>query len=102
MADDQPSAPPATADAPVSVINLQIVSPSVGVNTLTFPALAASTTVGQLKEKIRETLPLRPAADQQRLIHRGRLLARDTESLHDVFGEETVGSHTYSLSYPNC
>lgn len=73
-------------------VNLQILSPSVGVNTLAFPGLAASTTIGQLKEKIRENLPLRPAADQQRLIHRGRLLARDNETLQDVFGEEAVRS----------
>lgn len=101
MAEEQPSltpAPaPAEAEADVGVaagcVNLQILSPSVGVNTLAFPGLETSTTVTQLKEKIREILPLRPAGDQQRLIHRGRLLARDTETLLEVFGEEAVSSH---------
>lgn len=100
MADDQPSLPQAAADASANVVNLQILSPSVGVNTLSFPALAASTTVAQLKQKIRETLPLQPAADQQRLIHRGRLLARDTESLRDIFGEEAVGRQLNTSTKP--
>ncbi|KAK3325345.1 ubiquitin family protein [Apodospora peruviana] len=98
MAEDRPSSPhgdAAALDHPPppapSNVNLQIVSPSVGVNApLSFPGLASSATVGQLKEKIRESLPLRPADDQQRLIHRGRLLARDSDTLQDVFGEEML------------
>ncbi|KAM7215113.1 ubiquitin family protein, partial [Rhypophila decipiens] len=73
-----------------SGVHLQVLSPSVGVNTLYYHGLAATTTVAQLKEKIRDALPLRPAGDHQRLIHRGRLLARDTESLQEVFGEEAI------------
>ncbi|KAK0635708.1 hypothetical protein B0T17DRAFT_53448 [Bombardia bombarda] len=84
MADEQP-----TSSSP-SAVNLQIVSPSVGVNTLSFPGLAAATTVRELKEKIRDVLPSRPAHDQQRLIHRGRLLARDSDTLQTVFGEEML------------
>jgi len=94
MAEEQPSLTPAPAGADAAAaagcVNLQILSPSVGVDTLAFPGLAASTTVTQLKEKIRGILPLRPAGDQQRLIHRGRLLARDGETLLEVFGEEAV------------
>ncbi len=72
-------------------VNLQIVSPSVGVNRpLLFPGTLASTTIRQLKEKIRETLPLRPADEHQRLIHRGRALMRDSDTLLDVFGAEAV------------
>lgn len=71
--------------------NLQIVSPSTAVNRpLLFPGIAATTTIKQLKEKIRESLPLRPADDHQRLIHRGRALMRETDSLLEVFGEPTV------------
>lgn len=74
-------------------VNLQVVSPSIGVGRpLSFSDLPASTTIQQLKEKIRSTLPIKPADDQQRLIHRGRLLARDDETLQDVFGAETVRS----------
>ena len=91
MADERPgSAPPASQGDAALVVNLQIVSPSVGVGNLRFPDLPATTTVQQLKEKIRESLAWRPADDHQRLIHRGRLLARATDTLQDVFGEESV------------
>lgn len=91
MADERPSsAPPESQGDAALVVNLQIVSPSVGVGNLRFPELPATTTVQQLKEKIRESLAWRPADDHQRLIHRGRLLARDNDTLQDVFGEESV------------
>lgn len=91
MADDRPSsAPPASHDDAPLAVNLQIVSPSAGVGNLRFPDLPAATTLRQLKEKIRETLSWHPADDHQRLIHRGRLLARDTDTLQNVFGEEPV------------
>jgi hypothetical protein len=73
------------------VVTLQVVSPSVGVTRpLFFTDLAADTTLKQLKEKIRQMLPLRPADDHQRLIYRGRALIRDTETLLDIFGEDAV------------
>ena len=73
------------------VVTLQVVSPSVGVTRpLLFTDLAADTTLKQLKEKIRQMLPLRPADDHQRLIYRGRALIRDTETLLDIFGEDAV------------
>lgn len=95
MADNPPTATPSSGsqgdrDAAL-VVNLQIVSPSRGVGPLWFPGLPAATTVQQLKERIRETLASRPADENQRLIHRGRLLRRDTDTLQDVLGEEAVG-----------
>lgn len=82
-------ADPASSDQPV--INLQVVSPSVGVNRpLLFPGLPASTTIKQLKERIRQSLPLRPSDENQRLIYRGRALSRDTDSLLDIFGTDAV------------
>ena len=98
MADTQPGEPQPNSEAaalPLTV-NLQIVSPSDGVGPLSFPALPSNTTVRQLKDKIRDALPSRPADDQQRLIHRGRLLARDGDTLRDVFGEELVGPNLAS------
>lgn len=81
-------------------VNLQVVSPSVGVSRpLLFPDLDASATIKQLKEKIRQMLPLRPADDHQRLIHRGRALVRETDTLLDVFGEDAVGLCTTGLNY---
>ena len=90
MADERPSSAPPGSQLDAPLVNLQIVSPSVGVGNLRFPDLPAATTVQQLKEKIRDSLPSRPADDHQRLIHRGWLLARDTDTLQQVFGEEAV------------
>lgn len=86
------SSMPATGEAaPVLTANLHIVSPNVGIGPLMFSALPASTTIRQLKEKIRKSLPSHPADDHQRLIHRGRLLASDDETLREIFTEEQVG-----------
>ncbi|PHH87278.1 hypothetical protein CDD83_9078 [Cordyceps sp. RAO-2017] len=73
------------------VVNLQIVSPSVGVNRpLLFPDLPATMTIKRLKDKIRQTLPLRPSDENQRLIHRGRALVRESDSLLDIFGADVL------------
>lgn len=81
------------------LVNLQVISPSVGVNhPLLFPGLPAATTIQQLKGKIRGNLPvLSPADEDQRLIYRGRALTRDTDTLQDIFGLEAVSS---TLSAP--
>ncbi|ROV92643.1 hypothetical protein VSDG_06561 [Cytospora chrysosperma] len=69
--------------------NISIVSPSVAVNApLNFPGLPASTTVAQLKERIRDALDTKPSNEQQRLIHQGKLLSRENDSLLDIFGEQ--------------
>lgn len=72
-------------------VNLQVLSPSVGVNRpLMFPGLSSSMTIKQLKEKIRESLPLRPSDENQRLIYRGRALLHETDTLLDVIGADVV------------
>ncbi|KAH6889921.1 hypothetical protein B0T10DRAFT_404213 [Thelonectria olida] len=72
-------------------VNLQVVSPSVGVNRpLMFPGIVAATTIKQLKEKIRQLLPSRPADENQRLIHRGRAIVRETDTLLDIFGLDAL------------
>jgi hypothetical protein len=78
-----------SSESPLKV-NLQIVSPSFGVGTLAFPDIPAATTIQQLKEKIRDAIPVRPSNELQRLIHRGRMLARENDTLQDVFGVEAV------------
>jgi hypothetical protein len=88
--DDGPAAAsePAVAEQTITV---QVLSPSVGVNRpLLFPSLAASTTVKQLKDKIRQSIPLRPADDHQRLIHRGRAVVHESDTLVDIFGPDAV------------
>jgi len=70
---------------------LVILSPSVGIDRpLTFSHLPATTSIKELKAKIRDALATKPADENQRLIHRGRLLARETETMTEVFGRETV------------
>lgn len=79
-------------DGPL-LVNIHFVSPSEGVpNDLDFQGLPATTTVGQIKDKIRDVLPMHPAHDEQRIIHQGRLLSRESDTLLDVFGEEKVGT----------
>lgn len=69
---------------------LTIVSPSVGANRLNFPHLAATTTVEQLKAKIRDALPSKPPNELQRLIHRGRMLSRESQTMVEIFGKDVV------------
>lgn len=87
-------------------IDLQIVSPSVGVpQPLIFHKLAITTTVAELKERITEAVTLRPPADQQRLIHRGRYLHRNEETLGDIFRTPVRSNWSgvcgYVLTMPN-
>lgn len=96
MSSDSLSSRDGDAAVEELTVNLQIVSPSVGVTRLLFTDLVSTTTIKQLKERIRQTLPLRPADDHQRLIHRGRALVRDTDTILDVLGEDAVSSTCYS------
>ncbi|KAH8664158.1 hypothetical protein BX600DRAFT_512221 [Xylariales sp. PMI_506] len=91
MASESPD-PVAGATTPLA-FTLQIISPSLGVPAgLKFTTLLASSTVRELKEKIRDALDSKPTSQAQRLIHRGRLLARDDETMLEVFGEEALRS----------
>lgn len=93
----RPTQPEASQTEPPGqpVVNLVVLSPSVGVpQPLRLPELPTSTTIKQLKEKIRDTLPTRPTEENQRLIHRGRALVRDAESLLEIFGAEAVSQRS--------
>lgn len=87
-----PDAPTREDEQPEPLaFTLQVISPSVGVtNPLNFPRLPATTTIKELKARIRDVLPSRPTDDSQRLIHRGRMLGRETDTMLDVFGRDTV------------
>ena len=92
---DPPTEPTAPADYEENKstlgFTLVVISPSNGVNgPLHFPNVAATTTVKDVKAKIRERIPSKPTDDGQRLIHHGRLLARETETMLEVFGQESV------------
>ncbi|KAK6083540.1 ubiquitin family protein [Seiridium cupressi] len=82
---------PSGGDSPA--FTLQIISPSVAVpQPLNFASLPANTTVRQLREKIRSAIDARPSDQAQRLIHRGRLLSRDDDTMLEIFGEDTIRS----------
>ncbi|KAI0422036.1 hypothetical protein F5X98DRAFT_326615 [Xylaria grammica] len=89
MSDPVPLASEATEP---SQFTLQILSPSVNVPQPLFLNLPVTTTVRQLKERIRSRVSTKPLDDAQRLIHRGRLLARDSETMLELFGEEPLRS----------
>lgn len=94
MSEGAPSTPAGSGAPPPTdefLVNISIVSPSVNVNgPLKFPGLPPSTTVGQLKAKIRDALDSRPSNEKQRLIHQGKLLTGESDTLLQVFGEQKV------------
>lgn len=92
----RPSPAPEMAASDQLSVNLNVISPSTAVGTgspLSFPNLLASTTIGQLKEKIRNLLPTKPTDAQQRLIYKGRVLQQDDETLCQIMGENTVRTY---------
>lgn len=80
MADEEPLA-----------VNLKILSPSPEVEGgVQLPDLAASTTVRELRQRIHDAAPSRPATDRMRLIYRGRVVANDNDTLLVVFGADNI------------
>jgi len=74
-----------------SAFTLQMISPSVRVDSpIIFENILPTTTVKQVKAKFRDAIPSKPEDELQRLVHRGRILARETETMLDIFGEEAV------------
>ena len=70
---------------------LHVLSPSADVpNKITFPDVPVSATVGELKTKICNAVDSRPSPERQRLIYQGKPLMRDTNTLKEIFTEETV------------
>ncbi|KAF2677676.1 hypothetical protein K458DRAFT_409512 [Lentithecium fluviatile CBS 122367] len=73
------------------VINLKILSPSTEIEGGVFlPNLPASTTIKELRQKIQDAAPSKPATERMRLIYRGRVVANDDDKLVDIFGVESI------------
>jgi len=79
---------PAPEATEANTFTLQLKLPSDGV--LLLNDLRFTTTVKQLKEQIRHAHEKKPSDETQRLIHRGRLLMRDNETMLELFGEDAV------------
>jgi hypothetical protein len=75
-----------------TTIDLRVLSPSPGIpqEGLSFPNTPASITAGDLKRMIQNAVESAPEPARQRLIYRGRVVARDTDILSDVFGRDQV------------
>lgn len=103
----------ATNDGPSSALSdgsgsgaqtilLNVLSPAVEVpKKLTFPAIPISTTVGELKLKIRDAVATKPAPERQRLIYRGKALTHESTMLKDLFGQDTVSNFVLDSSLPD-
>lgn len=81
-------------DAEGMTFALQVLSHSVDIpETLSFPELPVSTTIAQLKTKIKEKATHANADEEsQRLIYQGRILSNGEQTMTEVFGAETVCS----------
>jgi hypothetical protein len=76
-------------------INLKILSPSSEVEGgVKLADIPASTTVKELRSRIQDAAPSKPAPERMRLIYRGRVVANDADTLSNVFGEDNVGLPT--------
>lgn len=75
-------------------INLKVLSPSVELEGgITLAGLPASITVKELRSRIHDAVPSKPAPERMRLIYRGRVVANDADTLTTVFGADNVGCY---------
>lgn len=75
------------------VIDLRILTQSPEIsNQLHFHSLRTSTTIGQLKEHIRQASSSQIPVENQRLIYKGRRLAADGDTLATVLGQDAVSN----------
>lgn len=85
------------ADAAASgrTVNLRILSPAVELlDGMDMRDVAAETTIGALKLKLMDAIPSHPTPDRMRLIHYGRLLSDENETLAHLFGETALTQST--------
>lgn len=88
MSDPSPAAP-----AEQAFIDLKVLSPSTEVDAdMFFVKLPASTTVAELKLKIKDQIATKPAVERMRLIYRGRVMAKESDTMTDVFGRDEVNT----------
>lgn len=80
-------------------INLKVLSPSAELEGgVTLADIPASTTVKELRSRIQNAIPSKPAPERMRLIYRGRVVANDADTLNTVFGADNVCYHYGQVS----
>ena len=80
---------------PARTLSLRILSPAVELSHgLDMADVPVDTTIGSLKSKLTDLLPSNPTPDRMRLIHFGRLLANDNDTLAQIFGEAAITQTT--------
>jgi hypothetical protein len=86
-----------------ALIDLKVLSPSSEAEgDLFFKSIPAVTTVGELKLKIRDEIVTRPAVERMTLIYRGKAMARDKDSMFEVFDRDNLCLCSFSrLPYAN-
>ncbi|KAI9705207.1 MAG: hypothetical protein M1820_005354 [Bogoriella megaspora] len=102
----EPEASPSPGKATSqNTITIKILSPSPEIrNGIVLSPLSTSTTVGQVKQQLRERISSRPPNERQRLIYRGRVMMDESQTLLNVFGEDAVKQqreHTLHLVIPD-
>ena len=76
---------------------LRIVSPNFCIPEFKFPHLPVSTTVSQLRYKIKFALWGMPGLETERFIYRGALV-RENATMEEIFGPDVVGLTVLSLA----
>ncbi|KAK6002854.1 hypothetical protein QM012_001604 [Aureobasidium pullulans] len=80
---------------PTRTLSLRILSPAVELSQgLDMNDVPIDTTIAALKSRLTDLLPSNPTPDRMRLIHFGRLLANDDETLAHLFGEAAITQTT--------
>lgn len=83
-----------------ALVNLKLLSPSDEYNLHLRDLPAATTTVKDLRLRIQQEISSHPPTDRMRLIYRGHVLSKETDTLQDVLGADNVrGPHSY-LHFP--
>ncbi|CAD0111840.1 unnamed protein product [Aureobasidium uvarum] len=80
---------------PTRTLSLRILSPSAEVGDgLDMADVPIDTTIAALKAMLTDLIPSNPQPDRMRLIHFGRFLADDNETLAHLFGEAVITQTT--------
>ena len=85
--------PPSEPDASAAArsLTLYIKSPAAAIpERLALPNTSLATTVHEVKCKLRDALPIRPAPESQKLLYAGRQLANPDATLAQILGPDFV------------